>query len=78
MWLVGVIPRAASHLFEALNGFATSGRQNSGLKIPTRYSIASMNGAVQTLSKANTDRKWQMTATYVEVAISIRLDLLSN
>jgi hypothetical protein len=66
----GVIPRAASHLFEALNGGASGSRQNSGLKVPTRYSVASINGAAQSFAKASSDRKWQMTATYVEVCVS--------
>ena len=78
MWLPGVIPRAASHLFEALNGVATISRQNSGLKIPTRYSTASINGAVQSSAKANADRKWKMTVTYVEVRMSVSLNWLSS
>ncbi len=71
----GVIPRAASHLFEILNGTAPNSRQNSGLKIPTRYSIASMNGAQQNFAKSYSDKKWQMTATYVEVGFPDMLGL---
>jgi hypothetical protein len=69
----GIIPRAAAHLFESLQGAPLNHtRQNSGLKTPTRYSAASMtgllqNGAFQNHSKAGNDKAWQMTATYVEV-----------
>lgn len=68
---LGVIPRAASHLFETLNGVSPTSRQNSGLKIPTRYSLASINGAQQSFAKADSDKKWQLTATYVEVTSSL-------
>ncbi|KAF7512179.1 hypothetical protein GJ744_002341 [Endocarpon pusillum] len=74
--VMGVIPRAASHLFEVLNSIAPSSRQNSGLKIPTRYSLASMNGAQQNFAKADSDKKWQMTATYVEIYNEQLRDLL--
>jgi hypothetical protein len=65
----GVIPRAASLLFEKLTG-TTQHRatmSGSGLRAPARYSTAGL-GALQSASKAM-DRNWQLKATYVEVRI---------
>lgn len=72
--IVGIIPRAASLLFESLQG-PPSGptHQNSGMKTPTRYSVHNMttgvlqNGSLQNQPKVGKDKDWQLTATYVEV-----------
>ena len=69
----GIIPRAATQLFESLQGPSLNhAHQNSGLKTPTRYSATYMTGFLQNSScqnylKASNDKAWQMTATYVEV-----------
>ena len=55
--LKGIIPRAASYLFEQLNG-----SHSRGLRPPSSYPLASTNGS------STGDRKWKMTATYVEVS----------
>ena len=69
--LLGVIPRAASALFERLAGPPTLKRSgSSGLRTPTRYSVHSTVG-LAALAKAQAlaseDKTWQMKATYVEV-----------
>ncbi|EXJ76719.1 uncharacterized protein A1O5_01227 [Cladophialophora psammophila CBS 110553] len=71
----GVIPRAAQHLFESLNGGPAHSRHNSGLKSPTRYSVTSLNQVMQT-SKAFIDRGWDMSVTYVEIYNEHPRDLL--
>lgn len=53
--LKGIVPRAAAYLFEQLN--ASNPR---ALRPPSSYPLASTNGV-------SNDRKWKMTATYVEV-----------
>ena len=68
---LGVIPRAASALFEKLAGPPTLKRSgSSGLRTPTRYSAQSTMG-LAALAKAQAlaseDKSWQMKATYVEV-----------
>ena len=61
--IVGVIPRAASALFNKLGGVLPNmPRSGSGLRTPTRYSMAS----VASLPKA-AEKDWVMKATYVEV-----------
>ena len=62
----GVIPRAAQHLFEHLEGSTSHSRQNSGLKSPNRYSVTSLNQILQN-SKMSADKNWQMSVTYVEI-----------
>lgn len=74
--MLGVIPRAAQHLFNSLNG--TSGahsRHNSGLKSPTRYSVSSLNQVMQN-SKAYIEKGWEMSVTYVEIYNEHPRDLL--
>ncbi|OAP62988.1 hypothetical protein AYL99_02215 [Fonsecaea erecta] len=73
--LKGVIPRAAQHLFESLNGGPAHSRHNSGLKTPTRYSVTSLNQVMQT-SKSFIDRGWDMSVTYVEIYNEQPRDLL--
>ena len=73
---LGVIPRAASALFERLAGPPTLRRnESSALRTPTRYSVQSTMGLV-VLAKAqaqeNEDKDWQMKATYVEVCSTAR------
>ena len=70
---LGVIPRAASALFEKLTGPPVLRRSgSSGLRTPTRYSVQSTMG-LAALAKAQVqpseDKNWQMKATYVEVRI---------
>jgi hypothetical protein len=35
-----------------------------------------MNGAQQTFAKADSDKKWQLTATYVEVRSPLQTDMV--
>ena len=68
---LGVIPRAASALFEKLAGPPILRRSgSSSLRTPTRYSVQSTMG-LASLAKAQAqtseDQNWQMKATYVEV-----------
>ena len=69
--LLGVIPRAASALFEKLAGPPTLRRSgSSGLRTPTRYSMHSTVGLAalaKAQAQASEDKSWQMKATYVEV-----------
>ena len=69
--LPGVIPRAASVLFQKLQGPPALNRSgSSSLRAPTRYSLASPQSSSQnvtTMAKLATERNWQMKATYVEV-----------
>lgn len=72
----GIIPRAAAHLFESLGGgSAAHSRTSSGLKTPTRYSVGSMNAVLQNRAYAS-DKKWQMSVTYVEIYNEQPRDLL--
>ncbi len=70
---LGVIPRAASALFERLAGPPTLRRSgSSGLRTPTRYSVHSTMGLAalaKAQAHASEDRNWQMKATYVEVGV---------
>ena len=72
--LLGVIPRAASALFEKLAGPPTLKRSgSSGLRTPTRYSVQSSIGLAalaKAQAQASEDKNWQMKATYVEVGFS--------
>lgn len=63
----GIIPRAAQVLFEKLEGSTRARSQSTGLRTPSRYSIASPQGL--NTSKPPSDRNWQMVATYVEVRL---------
>jgi chromosome segregation ATPase len=75
-FLPGVIPRAAQHLFESLNGGASAhSRHNSGLKTPTRFSVSSLNQVMQN-SKSFVDKGWEMSVTYVEIYNEHPRDLL--
>ncbi|EXJ78604.1 hypothetical protein A1O1_09005 [Capronia coronata CBS 617.96] len=74
--LKGVIPRAAQHLFDHLNGSAPAhARHNSGLRSPTRYSVPSLNQVMQN-SKTFADQGWEMSVTYVEIYNEQPRDLL--
>ena len=70
---LGVIPRAASALFEKLAGPPTLRRSgSSSLRTPTRYSVHSTMGLAslakaQAQAQTSEDQSWQMKATYVEV-----------
>ena len=68
---LGVIPRAASALFERLAGPPTLRRsESSALRTPTRYSVQSTMGLAalaKVQAQENEDKDWQMKATYVEV-----------
>ncbi|OGM48877.1 kinesin family protein [Aspergillus bombycis] len=70
---MGIIPRAAQYLFEQLEGPPKHSRNSStGLRTPARYSISSASS----FSKANTEKNWQMKATYVEIYNEHLRDLL--
>ncbi|KAI9843521.1 MAG: hypothetical protein M1837_006275 [Sclerophora amabilis] len=59
--VMGVIPRAANALFEKLGAIpSTATNSASGLRTPTRFSVA----AVPTLNKA-APKNWTMKATYI-------------
>lgn len=73
--VLGVIPRAAQHLFENLKGGLAHSRHNSGLKSPTRYSVTSLNHVMQN-SKTYMERGWEMSVTYVEIYNEQPRDLL--
>ena len=72
MALPGVIPRAATALFEKLAGPPSLNRSgSSGLRTPTRYSVHSIHSIQNfaSLAKANAQKSWEMHATYVEVGL---------
>ncbi|KAL9620373.1 MAG: hypothetical protein Q9160_005073 [Pyrenula sp. 1 TL-2023] len=71
----GIVPRAAAALFESLEGKPPLSRPNSGLKTPSRYSIATSN-SLSYMSKVNTEKNWQLNATYVEIYNEQLRDLL--
>ncbi|RVX75101.1 hypothetical protein B0A52_01378 [Exophiala mesophila] len=75
-YTMGVIPRAANHLFTSLNGGVPAhSRQHSGLKSPTRYSVTSLNQVMQN-SKTYSEKGWEMSVTYVEIYNEQPRDLL--
>ena len=53
-------------LFERLAGTSNHKMAGSGLKAPSRYSMQSLS-VLNSTSKTNPDKNWQMKATYVEV-----------
>lgn len=67
---IGVLPRAATVLFEHLNG-STGMKRNgsSSLRTPTRYStsFAQALPTLASLARSNEEKSWQLKATYVEV-----------
>ena len=69
--MIGVIPRAASVLFQKLQGppsLKRSGSSGSGLRTPTRYSMHGTQGlAAMAKAQSQPDKNWQIKATYVEV-----------
>jgi hypothetical protein len=61
---IGIIPRAASMLFEKLDG-PSNRASGSGIRAPSRLSGL---GSAQALnSKSSANKNWQLKATYVEV-----------
>ncbi|KAI8634309.1 kinesin-domain-containing protein [Xylariaceae sp. FL1651] len=70
---MGVIPRAATELFEKLDGSTTPRNSNrssmSHLRTPARYSV-------QASSAKGADKNWQLKATYVEIYNEQLRDLL--
>ncbi|CAF9939151.1 MAG: hypothetical protein ALECFALPRED_007995 [Alectoria fallacina] len=78
--LMGIIPRAASALFEKLAGPPTLRRSgSSSLRTPTRFSMHSTTGLAalaKAQAQANEDKNWQMKATYVEIYNEQLRDLL--
>ena len=70
--VLGVIPRAATALFEKLDGGKINNRNSmSGLRTPVRYS---MNAASMMTKIA--ERNWTLKATYVEIYNEQLRDLL--
>ena len=60
----GIIPRAAEHLFEKLDG--PNKAAGSGIRAPSRLSGLSVAQAMH--SKSAAAKSWQLKATYVEVS----------
>ncbi|KAI9744843.1 MAG: hypothetical protein M1818_001768 [Claussenomyces sp. TS43310] len=73
MELMGVIPRAASALFEKLEGPRPASNRNtmSGLRTPTRYS-----SHAGSLSPKGIEKNWTLKATYLEIYNEQLRDLL--
>jgi hypothetical protein len=71
--VLGVIPRAATALFEKLEGGRQMNNRNSmsGLRTPTRYSMH----AAAMMSKS-AEKNWTLKATYVEIYNEQLRDLL--
>ena len=66
--MTGVVPRAAMALFESLTGISNNRMAGSGLKAPSRFSMHNLS-SLNSTSKSNPDKNWQMKATYVEVSL---------
>lgn len=73
--IMGVIPRAASLLFEKLTGSSSNRTSGIALRAPSRYSTHGLP-AIQSFSKPSGDKNWQMKATYVEIYNEQLRDLL--
>ena len=71
--IMGIVPRAAQALFEKLNG--TPSVPHSGLRTPKRYSTQALP-TISSLARANADKDWRLTATYVEIYNETPRDLL--
>lgn len=71
--IMGVVPRAATALFEKLNSGAS---RQSGLRTPQRYSTQGLPTLASLAKAANADRNWQLKATYVEIYNEQLRDLL--
>ncbi|RPA93414.1 kinesin-domain-containing protein [Choiromyces venosus 120613-1] len=70
--VMGVIPRAATALFERLGSGAPNSRNSSsGLRAPARYSTP-----ISQLIKSAADKGWTMKASYVEIYNEQLRDLL--
>lgn len=71
---MGVIPRAATALFEKLDGTSSQGMSRSSmsqLRTPHRYSVAAPSP-----SAPKVEKNWQLKATYVEIYNEQLRDLL--
>ncbi|KAF4556525.1 Kinesin motor domain-containing protein 1 [Elsinoe fawcettii] len=66
----GIVPRAATALFEKL-----SGGPKTGIRSPSRYSTVGLP-TLQSLPKLGQDKTWQLKATYVEIYNEQLRDLL--
>ncbi|KAH8684789.1 putative chromosome-associated kinesin KIF4B [Tricladium varicosporioides] len=69
--VMGVIPRAAMALFDKLEGGRPTNNRNSGIRMPSRYSM----NAASMLSKSS-EKNWSLKATYVEIYNEQLRDLL--
>ncbi|KAK7948140.1 chromosome-associated kinesin KIF4B [Apiospora aurea] len=72
---MGVIPRAATELFEKLEGPTKKSNRNSmsGLRTPQRYSIGQTSPSGSAIPA---EKNWQLKATYVEIYNEQLRDLL--
>ncbi|KAF2222216.1 hypothetical protein BDZ85DRAFT_289819 [Elsinoe ampelina] len=66
----GIVPRAATALFEKL-----SGGPKTGIRSPTRYSSAGLP-TLSSMPKLGGEKTWQLKATYVEIYNEQLRDLL--
>lgn len=73
--LMGVVPRAATALFEKLTG-QSNRMSTSGLRSPKRYSTLGFQSMTQPEQQPQANRNWQMRATYVEIYQEHLRDLL--
>ena len=71
--MLGVIPRAATALFEKLDGPKPVNNRNSisGLRTPMRYS-----SNVSAMMAKSTEKNWTLKATYMEIYNEQLRDLL--
>ncbi|KAI1006407.1 hypothetical protein K3495_g1817 [Podosphaera aphanis] len=74
----GVIPRAATALFQQLEGQKPSNRHSiSGIKTPTRYSLMSApTGSPAMLGPKFKEKSWTLKVSYVEIYNEQLRDLL--
>lgn len=78
--LIGIVPRAASALFEKLHTSSGSSApltpSKSGLRSPARYSIPAVSSLSSLHRQTSSEKSWTLTATYAEIYNEQLRDLL--